>query len=219
MQTKLCKRCNEEKPITVFSRNRAKPDGLHYNCKPCDTAKARAWYEKNAEKAIKANKQRRQQNLEEARAKDRALYSQHKDEIKKQRRAYYEANKKHIVQRVSVWAQKNKEKVREYGKSNYRNNKPKYMARSAVRRASKIAATPSWLSAIELAQIQEMYDVAEALTMQTGMKHHVDHIHPLKGHGFNGLHVPWNLQVIPAFDNLSKGNRLPAADTHMSWEA
>lgn len=62
-----------------------------------------------------------------------------------------------------------------------------------------------------------MKRVAEPLTILTGVAHHVDHIHPLRGEGFTGLHVPWNLRVIPAHDNVSKGNRLPEKDAHLAW--
>lgn len=100
-----------------------------------------------------------------------------------------------------------KAKRSQQGKEWFKNNAGIARAKRARRRASMSNATPNWLTAIQKAQIAEFYEIAEALNTQTGVKHHVDHIVPLKGKSVTGLHNPWNLQILTATQNISKGNR------------
>lgn len=78
----------------------------------------------------------------------------------------------------------------------------------ANRNASKIKASPSWLTKDHKFQISEIYSKAAIKTAETGIAHEVDHIIPLRGKVVCGLHVPWNLQVLPAYKNRQKSNLL-----------
>lgn len=72
--------------------------------------------------------------------------------------------------------------------------------------AKKKNATPPWLTQEHYDQIKQIYQHAKECEMLTGDKYHVDHIVPLNGENVSGLHVPWNLQVLPADINIAKSN-------------
>ena len=84
--------------------------------------------------------------------------------------------------------------------------KPIKIARTAYRRLAKIQRTPAWLTAIDFERINNEYRLASLLTKVTGSPWHVDHIIPLQGKMVSGLHVPSNLQVLSAEENISKSN-------------
>jgi hypothetical protein len=200
---KTCSKCQEAKPLDAFGRLSNAKDGFTYACLDCTRAKMRAW---------------RSANNDRDRAAKARWALANREKIKAKGKRYYAENRYKHQTACRRWADKNLKKRREYTYKWVSKNKAAKYDWNAKRRATRLSAMPSWLSAIELAQIREMYDVAIAKTMQTGIQHHVDHIHPLQGDGFNGLHVPWNLRVTTAFDNLSKHNRLPPEDKYLSWE-
>lgn len=68
-------------------------------------------------------------------------------------------------------------------------------------------ATPDWANRDDIAEIYKQRDL---IAQQTGIQHHVDHIIPIAGDFVCGLHVPDNLRVIPADENLQKRNGISA---------
>lgn len=85
---------------------------------------------------------------------------------------------------------------------------PKHVkaAMQGERNAVKANATPKWLSKEDRKAIAKVYAEAATLTAQTGIKHEVDHIVPLRSSVVCGLHVSWNLRAIPASKNREKSN-------------
>ena len=83
----------------------------------------------------------------------------------------------------------------------------KVNAQNALRAKKKLCRTPRWLTADDLWIIEQAYDLAKQRTELFGFSWHVDHVIPLQGKKVSGLHVPTNLQVIPAVENLRKLNK------------
>lgn len=102
---------------------------------------------------------------------------------------------------------KNPEKYRIKNKIRVQNNLDKHNALSKKRKVAKKQRVLPWLTKEHFKQIEEFYTIAKMFQMYTGQEYHVDHIVPLQGKNVSGFHVPWNLQVIPAKQNLSKGNK------------
>ena len=47
------------------------------------------------------------------------------------------------------------------------------------------------------------------LELTTGDRYDIDHIYPICGFNYTGLHVPWNLEILPKLENSRKYNKNP----------
>ena len=112
------------------------------------------------------------------------------------------------AQRTKEWRAANKERVKENQRRYKKENRAIYTAAENNRRASKLQRTPSWS---DMDEITLIYKQAKSLEKLLGRKMHVDHVVPLQGDLVSGLHVPDNMQILFAEDNLSKNNRYEVA--------
>lgn len=120
-------------------------------------------------------------------------------------------SRKRVGRKVSP---KTAESARKRANAYYYDNKdlPSFKAtRAAVATKRRKRKYASPISKVYREEIKEFYWLAKDLKSVTGEDYHVDHIVPICGENICGLHVPWNLQVLPADINLSKGNKYDTA--------
>lgn len=189
--TKECGKCGAVKALSEFNKNKNRPDGLAWDCRACNRTRSKKHFDAAPEKYNRASK------------------------------ADYEKSKVAYKTRAKEWAAQNKEKRREIAKAYVANNPKKrkatqtqnrlqnpglYAAHYKARQQRKRKAMPAWASEDN---IKALYRQCAWVSKITGIKHHVDHFYPLKNDMVCGLHNEYNLRIIPAVENLSKGNRLP----------
>ena len=86
-------------------------------------------------------------------------------------------------------------------------NKEKDRLRKSAMTKRNRVAKPKWLSAEQMKEIHEIYKDMRTRNRVAGkIEYHVDHVVPLNGETVCGLHVPWNLEVVKAKDNIAKSN-------------
>jgi 5-methylcytosine-specific restriction endonuclease McrA len=158
------------------------------NCVMCQRRANSVHYKKTL-------KRRRQTEIRDrVLATERAYTARNSDAINARRRERYAERRDEMIERR-----------RRY----YDNNLPAIVATNRKMVARRLKRIPPWITTEQTAEMAAMYRLAADLSEETGIKHHVDHIVPLQGKKVCGLHVLWNLQVIPWKENLKKGNAWP----------
>ena len=204
MTTKRCTMCKETKCLDLFGPQKLGKFGVTSRCRPCAKKVSAQWSKLNREKKNAQLKRWRDANREK---------------VKTDERSYYAANREKRIQSTIDWQKRNPESKLMCG-STYRanhkdalkdwrhRNKTGINATNRGRAESLRKATPAWLSKSHKSCMKTIYRMSIRISECTGIKHHVDHVHPLNAENSCGLHVPWNIQAIPARLNLKKKNKL-----------
>ena len=147
----------------------------------------------------------RAKNGERIKQAKKKYCDENKDKTRARCRAWYLANRAKAIQRTADWKKANPEQAKIHAREGNIRNAPTKAMHVANRRAMKASATPAWA---DHDAIKSVYKHVPFLDKICGVKHHVDHIIPLNGENVCGLHVEYNLQILPAAINVAKGNRL-----------
>lgn len=185
---KQCLCCKEDKPFEEFHKHTQKKDGYYSYCKLCKKIKDKASYEKYKEARYKRQKEWNAQNI---------------DKVLGYKKKYRDENKA----KIKEWFLLNKETKNKLSRAWKKANKAKVNAQTRKRQASQLQRTPKWLTGHDYKVIEAKYAMAAWLSDVVGINYHVDHIIPLRGIKVSGLHMPDNLSIIKAKDNMEKGNK------------
>ncbi len=174
----ICKECRKK-----YSKN------YRDNNKNKLKEKYTIYYKENTDNILEYQKNYYEKNKELKKQYSIDYYKKYKNSIKNKNKTYREMNKERIIKQKNKWRLNNL-CIKRSSNARYR----AYKGKASIGNYKK--------------EINNIYKKCRELEKMTNIKYHVDHIIPLNGKTVCGLHVPWNLQIIKAEDNLKKGNKI-----------
>lgn len=154
------------------------------------------------------------------------VYDRHGEKVRERVGIYRRSHKEAIAERDARYQRRNRERLCRHYAERYMEKRAVLIEKIKAYKKSrpgfsneigkayllrKRRAMPTW---VDRGELRKIYAEAALITAQTGILHSVDHIYPLKGANSCGLHIPWNLQIIPMVDNCRKGTKAPE-----EWQA
>lgn len=230
---KVCKCCQQAKPLSSFGPFKKSRDRLNYYCKPCHAARSKSWVTANKDAAAAKQKKYREKdkaigveaayrkayyakNREVLRAKQKDAYYQRtedqKERIRQINREYLARNSSAIYarRRATKLTQKQMERRRELARSWYKKNQQRViidkLAKSHHRRVLLAAAGGVAFTRKDIERIYVLQKGCCAFCRKRLKKYHVDHRMPVSKGGDN---TSGNIEILCPSCNLRKSNKLP----------
>ena len=152
------------------------------------------------EEKAAARQRWKEANREKVRACNAAWAAANPEQVKASRAKWKAAN----ADKRKAWELANPEKLRGYSNAWAKRNPAKKLELKRRRDTAKLQRTPLWADHEKIADVYKIRAAAVELFEQP---FDVDHIVPLRGKRVSGLHVHYNLQVLPQSKSRRKSNR------------
>ncbi len=220
----VCKTCTASEAKKYQQKNKeavaSQRKEYRQNNKEEILAKKKAYYQYNKEAIGAKTKKYRQNNKEAIAAHKRDYYQENREELIAYQKEYKQNNKEKVIDYKREYYQENKEEIATHKREYYQENREELIAyqkdyrQTPVGKANKNASGAKYRAlkygtAVDNTEVDNclircLYEFCRFKSKETGVSHHVDHIHPIsKG----GTHTLDNLQILTATENLKKGAR------------
>ena len=121
METKVCTKCEKEKPATreFFHKQKDGRHGFRPDCKVCVRSRTRRWRVENKEKIAEKKKRYREENKEKIAEYNKQYYEENREKLAE----YYEKNREKFAEKNRMYYEKNRERERLRSRLYARENK------------------------------------------------------------------------------------------------
>ena len=194
METKVCSKCGEEKPLNEFEKGRKQ-------CKKCRKEYMKQWREEHKEYM-------------------KQWEEEHKEERKEQHKQWEEEHKEERKEQHKQWRKDNKEYIKEYGKQ-WKKDNPEKVFNQHHKRREKLENQGRGITKEQLNECRNWFGCKCAYSGEILKKTNdtygrtVDHIVALEN---GGLNEPWNIIPMRKGYNSSKKDKVNSLDWYMEQE-
>ena len=211
MTEKPCSKCKRVLPADRFNKANWLASGLRPDCKDCYSAFKKEWWARQpkSEAAI-----RQAENARLAKRGQRLC--------KDCRKVKPRTDKHFAVTESGIWQTTCRACDRQRLRQWVEGNDDRYRANAAANWAQRNAAKKSRtipLSPEHRREMKGIYAECRKRNRTRPRAWHVDHIVPLQGKTVSGLHVPWNLRIVPATVNVRKAAKWTSEESCLSGAA
>ena len=118
---KVCRKCNIEKELSLYPKDKACRDGISNICKECHKIRCKEYNKEKKEKIGKRKKEKYENNKIDILEKAKEYYLNNKEHRNYYSKNYYEINKESLLKYRKVYYLNNKEIILSKAKFNYDN--------------------------------------------------------------------------------------------------